>query len=78
MATQITMRLYPIILFRHSSINPFASSFEKATNTTEQTAKQALPGTFESNTIAITAQPNIKGLVGFGGVGWVVGSEYCG
>ena len=31
----------------------------------------------QNNTFAITAQPNIKGLVGFGSVGWAAGSEYC-
>jgi hypothetical protein len=29
---------------------------------------KTLPGTLQSSTIAITVQPNIKGLVGFGGV----------
>jgi len=42
-----------------------------------QTDKQALPGTLQNNTIAITEQPNIKGLVDFGGVGWVAVSGYC-
>ena len=46
-------------------------------NVTEQTDKQALPDTLQSNTIAITVQPDIKGLVDFGGVEWVAVSEYC-
>jgi hypothetical protein len=32
----------------------------------------------QNNTIAITVQLNTKGLAGFGGVGWVAVSEYCG
>ena len=36
-----------------------------------------LPGALKYNTIAITVQANIKGLVGFGSVGWVAVSGYC-
>jgi hypothetical protein len=38
---------------------------------------KALPGTLQNNTIAITVQANIKGLVDFGGVGRVAVSGYC-
>jgi hypothetical protein len=48
------MGTYLIILFSHCPINTLASSFEEASNVTEQTDKQALPGALENNTIAIT------------------------
>ena len=54
MITAITIRLYSIIHFGYSSINALASSFGEASNITEQTAKQALPGTLQNNTFAIT------------------------
>ena len=56
---------------------PLLLGLSRLVNVTEQTAKQALPHTLKCCTFAIIEKRNIKGLVGFGGVGWAAVSGYC-